>query len=138
MRRKIKNLLTVTTLLALLVGSGMFAFAPPAYAALITSGSADEACKALAPDNPSAACDEKAEDSVKLIIQTALQILSIVIGIIAVIMLMLGGVKYITSSGDPSNITSAKNSILFAVVGLVVVALAQFVVRFVLQRVGSV
>lgn len=135
MRIKIKKLLSLTSLLALLVAPSLLAYAPPARAALIDSGSANEACKALSPDT-GAGCDNTAENSVKKIIETALEILSIVIGIVAVIMLMIGGIKYITSSGDPGNITSAKNTILFAVIGLIVVALAQFIVRFVLQRVG--
>lgn len=136
MRQKLKKFLTATSLLTLLVVPAIVAFAPTAQAALIDTGSAGEACKALSPDNPNAACDQTAETSIKGIIQTALEILSVVIGIIAVIMLMIGGIKYITSSGDPGNIASAKNSILFAVVGLIVVALAQIIVRFVLQRVG--
>ena len=49
-------------------------------------------------------------------------------------MIMVGGFKYITSGGDSGNITGAKNTILYAVVGLVVVALAQIIVRFVLAR----
>jgi cytochrome bd-type quinol oxidase subunit 2 len=62
---------------------------------------------------------------------------SIIVGIIAVIMIVLGGLKYITSSGDANKITSAKNTILYAIVGLVVVALAQFIVRFVLGKVNA-
>ncbi len=49
-------------------------------------------------------------------------------------MIIVGGLKYITSGGDSGNITSAKNTILYAIVGLIVVALAQIIVRFVLQR----
>jgi hypothetical protein len=52
-------------------------------------------------------------------------------------MIIIGGLKYITSGGDSSNVTGAKNTILYAVVGLVVVAMAQFIVRFVLTKVNS-
>jgi hypothetical protein len=54
--------------------------------------------------------------------------------VVAVIMIIVGGLKYITSGGDSGNITSAKNTILYAIVGLIVVALAQIIVRFVLER----
>lgn len=54
-----------------------------------------------------------------------------VVGAIAVIMLIFGGFKYITSGGDASNVTSAKNTILYAVIGLVVVVLAGTIVNFV-------
>ena len=66
---------------------------------------------------------------------TVVNILSIVVGILAVIYIIIGGIKYITSSGDANNVTSAKNTILYAIVGLVIVALAQVIVRFVLKKI---
>jgi cytochrome bd-type quinol oxidase subunit 2 len=68
------------------------------------------------------------------LIKTIINILSVVVGVIAVIMIIFGGLKYITSGGESNNISSAKNTIIFAIVGLVIVALAQFIVRFVLDR----
>src|SRR6266702_568806 len=59
------------------------------------------------------------------IVTTTINILSLAVGIIAVIMLIVGGFKYITSGGDSGKVTSAKNSIVYAVIGLVIVALAQ-------------
>lgn len=135
MRLRLHKIVTTLTVLAVLVVPAVLLSAPVAHAALIDSNSANQACRALSPDT-GAGCDATAETSVQSIIATALNILSVVIGIAAVIMIMIGGFKYVTSSGDASNITSAKNTILFAVIGLVVVALAQFIVRFVLQRVG--
>jgi len=86
-----------------------------------------------------AACDPQAEsedvnDKVNNIITTVINLFSLVVGIVAVIMIIIGGLKYITSGGDSGNITGAKNTILYAVIGLVVVALAQFIVKFVLGR----
>lgn len=78
--------------------------------------------------------DTEAQDSVNNIIATVINIFSVVVGVVAVIMIIFGGFKYITSGGDSGNISSAKNTILFAIVGLVIVALAQIVVRFVLAR----
>ncbi len=68
------------------------------------------------------------------IITTVINLFSLVVGIVAVIMIILGGLKYITSGGDSGNITGAKNTILYAVIGLVVVALAQIIVKFVLGK----
>ena len=80
----------------------------------------------------------EAETKVNSTISLALNIFSAIVGIIAVVMIIVGGVKYITSQGESANITSAKNTILYALVGLVVVALAQVIVRFVLNRfIGS-
>lgn len=72
------------------------------------------------------------------IITTVVNIISIIVGVIAVIMIIWGGMKYITSGGESGKITSAKNTIIYALIGLVVVALAQFIVRFVLQKAGDV
>ncbi len=72
------------------------------------------------------------------LIVTAINILSIVVGIVAVIMIIVGGFKYITSNGDSGAVSSAKNTILYAIVGLVIVALAQIIVRFVLRETGEV
>jgi hypothetical protein len=80
--------------------------------------------------------DETASGTTKInaIIKTVIDIFSLVVGVVAVIMIIIGGLKYITSGGDSGNITGAKNTILYAIIGLVVVALAQFIVKFVLNR----
>ncbi len=74
------------------------------------------------------------QGKVNNMISTIINIFSVIVGVIAVIMIIIGGLKYITSSGDSNNITSAKNTILYAIIGLVVVALAQFIVKFVLSK----
>ncbi len=58
-------------------------------------------------------------------------------GIIAVIFIIVGGVRYITSQGDEKGVEGAKNTILYAVIGLVVVVLAFAIVNFVLQGVAT-
>ena len=80
-------------------------------------------------------CTKDAQGSVSTLVSTIINILSLVVGVTAVIMIIIGGFKYIISSGDSSNVTSAKNTILYAIVGLVIVALAQVIVRFVIGRV---
>ena len=59
-------------------------------------------------------------------------ILSVVVGVVAVIMIIYGGLRYVTSGGESGNVSSAKNTLLFAIVGLVIVALAQIIVRWVI------
>ncbi len=76
-------------------------------------------------------------DRVNKIVTTVVNIFSIVVGIVAVIMIIVGGFKYITSGGDSNSITSAKNTIIYALIGLVIVALAQFIVQFVLNKVNT-
>lgn len=74
---------------------------------------------------------------IQSIVTTIINIFSVIVGIVAVIMIIWGGFKYITSGGDSGNITSAKNTIIYAVIGLVVVALSQFLVQFVLEQVTT-
>lgn len=68
------------------------------------------------------------------IIGVILNVMSVVIGIIAVVMIMVSGYKYITAGGDSGNITSAKHTLVYAVIGLIIVALAQVIVQFVLDK----
>ncbi len=72
---------------------------------------------------------------VNTLITDIVNIFSAVVGIVSVIMIIFGGFKYITSGGDTGNVSSAKNTIVYAVIGLVVVAMAQFIVQFVLNKV---
>jgi fumarate reductase subunit D len=74
-------------------------------------------------------------DKVNNIITTVVNIFSAIVGIVSVIMIIYGGFKYISSGGDSSKVTEAKNTIVYAVIGLVVVAMAQFIVQFVLNKV---
>lgn len=57
-------------------------------------------------------------------------------GIVAVIIIIIGGIRYTTSNGDASQTKSAKNTILYAVVGLVVIIMAAAITQFVLTQVA--
>ena len=77
-------------------------------------------------------------DSLKTLASKIVSIFSIVVGIIAVIMVIYGGFRYITSGGDSGKVGSAKNSLIYAIIGLVIVALAQFIVHYVLNTANGV
>lgn len=66
------------------------------------------------------------------IFTSIVNILLFIIGAISVIMLIIGGIKYTISGGDTGQVTSAKNTILYAVIGLVVAFLAFAIVNWVL------
>ena len=78
------------------------------------------------------------EGKLNTLIATIVNIFSVIVGIVAVIMIIMGGFKYITSNGDSNSIQSAKNTILYAIVGIVIAAFAQVIVRFVLKRATNV
>ncbi len=63
-----------------------------------------------------------------------INVISVIVGVIAVIMIIFGGFRYITSGGTSEKITSAKNTLLYAIIGLIIVALAQVIVKFVLNK----
>ena len=56
-----------------------------------------------------------------------------VLGAIAVIMIVVGGIRYTTSNGDSSAISGAKNTILYSVVGLIIAIMAYAIVNFVVD-----
>ncbi len=64
-------------------------------------------------------------------IASAVNILSIIVGIVAVIMMMVGGFRYITSGGDANAVSKAKQTITYAIIGLVLVFFAQILVKYV-------
>lgn len=68
------------------------------------------------------------------LIHLIINILSLIVGVVAVVMIMIGGFRYITSGGSDTGVTGAKNTILYAIIGLIIVAMAQLIVRFVLGR----
>jgi len=70
----------------------------------------------------------------KGIITRVIQLIVILTTIISVIVIMIGGFKYIVSSGDPNAVNSAKNVILYAIIGLVISVFAQAIVSLVLTR----
>lgn len=64
--------------------------------------------------------------------KTITNVLLFIIGAVSVIMLVIGGIRYTVSAGDTSAVTGAKNTILYAIVGIVVAILAYAVVNFVI------
>lgn len=73
-------------------------------------------------------------DDLTELIASVVNIISLIVGVVAVVMVIWGGLKYITSGGESNKITGAKNTIMYALIGLVIVALAQVIVRFVLKK----
>lgn len=68
------------------------------------------------------------------IFKTITNVLLFIIGAVSVIMLVIGGIRYTISQGDSSAVTSAKNTILYAIIGLVVAILAYAIVNFVITQ----
>jgi hypothetical protein len=116
-----------------LVGLSLSAWALQAPSMAVASTPQEEVCKGVGAGSGTGNCTSSI--SLTTVVRNVIKIFSVIIGIVAVIMVMVGGFKYITAGGDSSNITSAKHTILYALIGLVVAALAQFLVWFVLDNI---
>ena len=71
------------------------------------------------------------------IFRTVANILLFIVGAVAVIMLIIGGLRYVTSNGDQNAVTGAKNTIMYAIIGIVVAFLAFAAVNFVIDQLGK-
>lgn len=90
--------------------------------------------RAKTPEQKAACTPTSTSGNFVGIIKTIVNILLFLVGSIAVIMIVIGGLKYVTSNGDQNAITSAKNTILYAIIGIVVAVLAYAAVNFVITQ----
>ncbi|MEK7594230.1 MAG: pilin [Patescibacteria group bacterium] len=96
--------------------------------------------QAASGENTPSDCKSSNTDAGKGITQLAKTLttwFSIVVGAISVIMIIYGGFRYITSGGSSEKVGAAKNTLIYAIVGLIVVALAQLIVNVVLTQAGA-
>lgn len=84
-------------------------------------------------DSNAAVCKSTGDDATKSI-QNVINILLYILGIIAVIMIIIGGIRYALSGGDSGSTKSAKDTILYSVIGLVVAILSYSIINLVIDR----
>lgn len=129
MKQYIKNSL-VAVVMAL--GLATFAVAPAETQAAACNGTPAECAQQGVNAGGGAG-----QGTVDVKIKDIVNLLLFVVGIIAVIMIVIGGLRYVLSGGDASAVSAAKNTILYAVVGLVVAILAYAIVNFVISSFDS-
>lgn len=78
-------------------------------------------------------CAATNKDDAADMIKTVINILLYILGTIAVLVIIIGGIRYTTSNGEASSIKSAKDTILYAVIGLIVAMMAFAIVNFVIK-----
>lgn len=64
------------------------------------------------------------------IILRVVRMLGWVVGFVSVLMIMIAAIKYITANGDPASIKSARDTIIYALIGVAVFSISQVIVRF--------
>jgi hypothetical protein len=120
------------TVLAIALAVGFVAAGSPAYAAGPTDSAKTQVCTGVS-GQAGGACGTGGVDISKTL-KGVLNLLTVIAGIIAVIMVVISGMKYTTSGGDPQAVSSAKRTLIYALVGVVVVAMSQFMVHFILAK----
>ncbi len=136
MVQKIKLLLLTTFSLVALSPTAALA-ATPAATPLdcnITPPKTTQEAIQCGTDNAAGAPANATPTSINTTIGNVVNLISVAVGIAAVIMMIIGGFRYITSGGNQESIKSAKNTLLYAIIGLVIVALAQTIVAFTLNK----
>lgn len=119
----IKNIFTVLTFILL----ATFVISPLSLAA-----GAEELKPCTNAD--STLCQSTETSLIGGILTSVINLLLVVAGVIAVIMVIVGGIRYITSDGDSGKANQAKNTILYAVIGVVVTVMSYSIVNFVIGR----
>ena len=115
-----------TVLASLLVGSVLVG------AAAAPSVGAIDLWDQCSSNSDTAVCKSKG-DKVDNTVKNITNLILWALGVVSVIMLVIGGFKYVTSNGDSNSIQSAKNTILYAVIGLVVAILGQVIITYVIS-----
>ena len=67
------------------------------------------------------------------IVSSAINIMLFAVGVLSVIMLIFGGIRYVVSGGQKEKVTNAKNTILYAIVGLLIAIFANAIIQFVMN-----
>lgn len=114
--------------------AAVFAFAVAPVVAggtLVSAAPKDEICKGI---NNGGACNQSGTNNLSVYIRNIVNILLFIIGAVAVIMIIIGGLRYVLSGGDSSSTKSAKDTVLYSVVGLIIAVSAYAIVNFVVLK----
>lgn len=137
MIKNIKKLLSAAILLPAMVLTVGLAVQPVPAHATFDKGLSDGASSAQGKDQQGDAASLFGDGGQGGIFRTITNVLLFLIGAISVIMLIIGGIRYVVSGGDSTAVQNAKNTILYAIVGVVVAILAYAVVNFVITSFSS-
>ncbi len=125
MKLSLKVKTAVAALALAIAGVGATLAPAPAYA-----DATNQIKNGMAATNLSGGTANNLETVAKRVINVILYI----VGILAVVMIIIGGVQYTTSAGDQAAVTKAKNTIMYGLIGLAVAVLAYAIVNFVLTK----
>ena len=134
---KISNKIkTVVAGSASVVAAGLNAGAASAAQVYCPDGTKLNAGQTLADCGSHGASSSSNKNNLMQTLNIIINVIIGVIGFVAVVVIILGGVQYTTSSGDPGKVKKAKDTILYGIIGLVVAILAFAIVNFVLGAIN--
>ena len=134
MKRKLNTVLVALTLI--IAAASPLLLSGTTFACPSTAPSGSAASQVLSGVGETGAdCNSS---NVPTLLTTIVNIVSMVAGVLAVIMIVVSGLRFMSSGGDSQKVSSAKSALIYALVGLAVAALAQALVLFVLQTSNNV
>ncbi|MCA9330368.1 hypothetical protein KDA11_06975 [Candidatus Saccharibacteria bacterium] len=140
--KKIHNILSYIVYLIITITCLSISVVNTAYAVDIfkDSHNPSSVCNQSGSEKSSVCSDSaKAKDTNVIfgkdgVVTKGVQLFIIIVGVIAVFMILINAMRMILSGGDPNGINSARNGLLYAVIGVVIVLVAQAIVSFILKR----
>lgn len=107
----------------------------PVVPTLVAAQASDQAaCEGLG-GTPTAdgGCTIQDEPDIETTIARVIQVMSAIAGIASVIMIIIAGFRFVTANGDANTVAAARRTMAYALVGVVIVAISQTIVWFVLR-----
>lgn len=97
-------------------------------------GSDQAACQGLGGTFSGGKCSVPNQPDIEDVIARVIQVMSAIAGVAAVIMIIISGFRFVTANGDSNTVAAARRTLIYALVGVVVVAISQTIVWFILRK----
>jgi len=136
--RRLRSAVAIVSILGMI--GAFFATTPTHAADPFNTACNNPQVKSLPEDKKPAACREDGtkdplSGGKEGLFYRIAQVISVLAGAIAVIMIIIGGINMMTSGGDSQKFSNGRNTLIFAAVGLIIVVLAQALITFVINKV---
>lgn len=121
----------------LLVAAALFGilFTPVlTFGTVAAQASEKAACEGLGGRFSGGKCSVTNQPDIETIIARVIQVMSAIAGVAAVIMIIISGFRFVTANGDSNTVAAARRTLMYALVGVIVVAVSQTIVWFILDE----
>lgn len=131
-----RHIKTAIIALALLMSANfsILGVAQAAPLSVVALQGQSDACAGLDQLGGTSCGNNAGQSAIGNVIQNVVSIISYIAGAVAIIMIIISGIRFTTSGGDSNSVSSAKTTLVYALIGVVIAALAQVLVHFVLNK----